>query len=241
MFPLATPLGGLVLGVRAFYDTLHVVFSVVMCSLCTRQHPSCRPSINDIVTVLEDLNECLNGTPDSSMLMRNASLKRVAKGSYMQGFAAPPSLIKQSNTARTTSALPLLAKGNPESGSASRLLLEMIHSSGLIRDRDLKKRLKQTGAEDLIRIAGLQPGVKRVPKRLIGGPSVRATKAPTAPLWTPDIQLIPREMQLDGSIEVVGVAQQHSPEEDGLKNAYTETLKVMNSRHPTFMRAHKPM
>jgi hypothetical protein len=171
------------------------------------------------------------------MLMRNASLKRVAKGSYTQGFSAPASLIKQSNTARATS-LAASVKDSAENGSVSRLLLEMIHNSGLNRDRDLKKRLEQTGAEELIRIAGLQQGAKRVPKRIVDGPSARASKAPS---WTPDIQLIPHEMQGDGSIEVVGVVHFPSPDVNGLKNAYTETLKVMNARQPAFMRTHTPM
>ena len=62
----------------------------------------CRPSIDDVVVVLEDLNECLNGTPDGTQLMRNASLNRITKGSYKAGFAAPASLVKQANAANAT-------------------------------------------------------------------------------------------------------------------------------------------
>jgi hypothetical protein len=57
----------------------------------------CRPAIDDVVVVLEDLNECLNGTPDSAQLIRNASLNRVAKGNYKAGFAPPASLVRQAH------------------------------------------------------------------------------------------------------------------------------------------------
>ena len=179
--------------------------------------------------VLEDLNECLNGTPDGAMLMRNASLKRVAKGGYQAGFAAPPSLVRQSDAAAPA---PVPPPGQPATGTASCILIEMIRKSGLDRDRDLRKRLDQTGAEELIRIAGIQPGqmvrppapmgaVPRGPTRIAGGNAG----------WTPDIQLVPKDFKdRMRAIDAAG-PEKRSPEEDGMQNAYTETLKVIqNSR-----------
>lgn len=193
----------------------------------------CRPRIDDVVVVLEDLNECLNGTPDASMIMRNASLKRVAKGGYTAGFAAPPSLVRQSAAAPPAVSLP---HGQPAHGTASSILIDMIRSSGLDRDRDLRKRLDQTGAEELIRIAGLQPGqtigstgggaaarggggAPRAPARVAGGPG-----------WTPDIQLVPKDFRERMAALDSAAPEKRTPEQDGLRNAYTETLKVMNKR-----------
>ena len=74
------------------------------------------------MVVLEDLNECLNGTPDGTQLMRNASLNRVTKGSYKAGFAAPASLVKQANAANATPAPragPQQRKRSPADGNVA--------------------------------------------------------------------------------------------------------------------------
>lgn len=213
--------------IRDIVTVLEDLQELERCQGGNERAATCRPQIRDIVTVLEDLNECLNGSPDQSSIMRNAPLKRLTKGSYLQGFAAPPSLIKQSTSAKAPAAPPPEA---PAAGSASYVLLEMIRTSGLNRDRDLQKRLEQTGAEELIRIAGLQPS-KRAGEAARRAAAAPPPKAAPLPKWKPDIQLIPKELQagVNAGVEVVGVVEHRSPEEDGLKNAYTETLKVINA------------
>ena len=118
------------------------------------------------MTVLEDLNECLNGSPDASMLMRNASLKRVTKGSYKAGFAAPASLVKQVNAApapaRSASSS---SKKRPQNANVSQIILKMLGDSGLHRDSDLRKRLDVTDAAELERLAGVSS--KRVQNRCL--------------------------------------------------------------------------
>lgn len=96
----------------------------------------CRPSIDDVVVVLEDLNECLNGTPDGTQLMRNASLNRITKGSYKAGFAAPASLVKQANAlnvtpprAATQQRKRSQADGNVASVSPSAILILLLRCS----------------------------------------------------------------------------------------------------------------
>jgi hypothetical protein len=191
----------------------------------------CRPDIDDVVTVLEDLNECLNGTPDASMLMRNASLKRVTKGSYKNGFAAPASLIKQAAASAASAAerqgrWPQGGRGarasQPAAGTASRIILEMIKSSGLDRDADLKKRLDVTGAQELIRIAGLAPS--RVPSRVksrAGPPASASTGAATGE-FTPRIQLVPEGLGQDSSTGGLS-----SDRLEGISKAYADASKVM--------------
>lgn len=133
----------------------------------------CRPNIDDVVTVLEDLNECLNGTPDGSQLMRNASLRRVTKGSYKAGFAAPASLVKQVNAApplaqRSTAVRP--GKGAKPDINVSQTILSMLSKSGLHRDTDLRKRLDVTDAAELEKLAGVTGtagGGGRAPERCL--------------------------------------------------------------------------
>lgn len=132
-----------------------------------------RPNIDDVVTVLEDLNECLNGTPDGSQLMRNASLRRVTKGSYKAGFAAPASLVKQVNAAspmvqRTSTTR--AGKGAKPDVNVSQTILGMLSKSGLHRDTDLRKRLDVTDAGELEKLAGAtgpSPGGGRAPERCL--------------------------------------------------------------------------
>jgi hypothetical protein len=122
--------------------------------------------MDDVVTVLEDLNECLNGTPDGSMLMRNASLKRVTKGSYKAGFAAPASLVKQAHAAPAlTRSGASNSKKSRSSGSVAQIILKMLQQSGLNRDSDLSKRLDVTDASELERLAGVSS--KRVQSRCL--------------------------------------------------------------------------
>jgi hypothetical protein len=128
----------------------------------------CRPVIDDVVTVLEDLNECLSGTPDASMVMRNASLKRVTKGSYKAGFAAPASLVKQVNAApppQRAAPSGAAAKKGRSAANVSQIILKMLQNSGLHRDHDLKKRLDVTDAAELERLAGVSS--KRVQNRCL--------------------------------------------------------------------------
>jgi hypothetical protein len=187
-----------------------------------------------VVTVLEDLNECLNGTPDASMLMRNAPLRRVTKGSYKNGFAAPASLIRQAaasaverqrHTSRTGCA-PRPERsartGQPAAGTASRIILEMIKSSGLDRDAELKKRLDVTGAQELIRIAGMT--MSRVPSRVKsrGGPPASASTGALSAEFTPQIQLVPEGLTQDSSSK--GLSSERL---EGISKAYADASKVM--------------
>eukprot|EP00892_Ulva_mutabilis_P008873 jgi/Ulvmu1/6358/UM029_0066.1 len=149
-------------------------FSYVVVSLaCLSDNYEKRPNIDDVVTVLEDLNECLNGTPDGSQLMRNASLRRVTKGSYKAGFAAPASLVKQVNAAP-----PLVQRANvTRTGKSvktdvnvSQTILGMLSRSGLHRDTDLRKRLDVTDAAELEKLAGAtgpHAGGGRAPERCL--------------------------------------------------------------------------
>jgi hypothetical protein len=129
----------------------------------------CRPNIDDVVTVLEDLNECLSGVADASMVMRNASLKRITKGSYKAGFAAPASLVKQVNSAPPPAKREQpSASGGKKGGrekNVSQIILKMLQNSGLHRDSDLKKRLDVTDAAELERLAGVSS--KRVQNRCL--------------------------------------------------------------------------
>ena len=120
------------------------------------------------MTVLEDLNECLSGTPDAAMVMRNASLKRVTKGSYKAGFAAPASLVKQVNAAPPPGRAPPPGKKGRSAGNCSQIILKMLSDSGLHRDADLKKRLELTDAAELERLAGVSS--KRVQNRCLRDP-----------------------------------------------------------------------
>lgn len=133
----------------------------------------CRPNIDDVVTVLEDLNECLNGTPDGSQLMRNASLRRVTKGSYKAGFAAPASLVKQVNAVPSVLQRPAAARSGKSAKpdiNVSQTILSMLGKSGLHRDTDLRKRLDVTDAAELEKLAGVMgsaAGGGRAPERCL--------------------------------------------------------------------------
>lgn len=132
-----------------------------------------RPNIDDVVTVLEDLNECLNGTPDGSQLMRNASLRRVTKGSYKAGFAAPASLVKQVSAAPPITQRPAGARSAKVSKpdlNVSQTILSMLSKSGLHRDTDLRKRLDVTDGAELEKLAGVMGpsgGGGRAPERCL--------------------------------------------------------------------------
>lgn len=182
---------------------------------------ACRPIIDDVVVVLEDLNECLNGTPNAAQVMRNAALKRVAKGTYAAGFAVPASLARQAAGAPA----PVVPTGQPAIGTASSILIDMIKKCGMDRDKELRRRLDQTGAEEIIRIAGLQPGETRA-----SGPRRAPARVSSNPGWTPDIQLVPKDFKERMRAMEATAPATRSPADEGLSNAYTETLKVMQSR-----------
>lgn len=147
--------------------------STECCVLMQSEVFACRPNIDDVVTVLEDLNECLNGTPDGSQLMRNASLRRVTKGSYKAGFAAPASLVKQVSAAPPVVQKPTAVrtgKGAKPDINVSQTILSMLGKSGLHRDTDLRKRLDVTDAQELEKLAGATGhagGGGRAPERCL--------------------------------------------------------------------------
>ena len=128
--------------------------------------------MDDVVAVLEDLNECMSGSADAAQVMRNASLKRVTKGSYKAGFAAPASLAKQ---AATAPAPVRVGGGSAKKGAAgakadanvSQIVLQMLSASGLHRDADLKRRLDVTDPVELERLAGSTAGKKGSGSRLL--------------------------------------------------------------------------
>jgi hypothetical protein len=114
--------------------------------------------MDDVVTVLEDLNDCLNGIADASQVLRSASIKRVTKGSYKAGFMAPASLVMQVNN--TPAAWKALApstskKSKAQPTNVSQVILKMLQNSGLHRDSDLKKRLTVSDSAELERLAGV--------------------------------------------------------------------------------------
>jgi hypothetical protein len=99
------------------------------------------------------------------MVMRNASLKRVTKGSYKAGFAAPASLVKQVNLAPTPVRSGSSSTKKVASMNVSQVILKLLQNSGLHRDSDLKKRLDVTDAAELERLAGVSS--KRVQNRCL--------------------------------------------------------------------------
>lgn len=105
--------------------------------------------------------------------MRNASLRRVTKGSYKAGFAAPASLVKQVNAAPSIvqrSTATRTVKGAKPDVNVSQTILSMLSKSGLHRDTDLRKRLDVTDATELEKLAGATgppAGGGRAPERCL--------------------------------------------------------------------------
>jgi hypothetical protein len=111
--------------------------------------------MNDVVTVLEDLNDCLNTTVAASMPLRTAPISQLTQGTTHTGFVAPRSLFKQVNSLlqppSTTN--PVRTRDNVLT-DVSQTILTMLRHSGLHASRSLQERLQATDTAALEGLVG---------------------------------------------------------------------------------------
>lgn len=141
----------------------------VLALACLSKHYQERPTIDEAVAVLEDLNRSINcDTAEgrrADTVMRMAAVNRLTKGET--GLTAPASLVAEAARSAPPASLPIVSSewsgrssDAPEMDVAA-LVLSLLERSGLKRDPVLFQRIAKTNSSEKRRLAGMNVSTLR--------------------------------------------------------------------------------